>query len=73
VLIAEYLRLRAHRLQPAAPYSAQTKALRTVVRTREDVQNLRIAAVNQLGALLDAHWPGRRSSPTSSRSSRWHS
>ena len=60
VLIAEYLRLRAHRLQPAAPYSAQTKALRTVVRTREDVQNLRIAAVNQLGALLDAHWPGAK-------------
>ena len=50
VLIAEYLRLRAHRLQPATPYSAEPKALCNVVRTREDIQNLRIAAVNQLGA-----------------------
>ena len=36
-VIAEYLRLRAHRLQPATPYTAETKALRTVVRTREDI------------------------------------
>jgi transposase len=33
-VIAEYLRLRQHRLQLATPYSPQTKALRTVVRTR---------------------------------------
>ena len=33
-VIAEYLRLRAHRLRPRRR-SAQTKALRTVVRTRE--------------------------------------
>jgi transposase len=57
-VIAEYLRLRQHRLRVAAPYSDQTRALRTVVRTRDDVVDLRIAAVNQLGALLDAHWPG---------------
>jgi transposase len=57
-VIGEYLRLRAHRLRPVAPYSPQTKALRTVVRTREDIVELRVAATNQLAALLDAHWPG---------------
>jgi transposase len=57
-VIAEYLRLRAHRLRPATPYSAKTRALRTVVRTRGDLVQLRVAATNQLAALLDAHWPG---------------
>jgi transposase len=59
-VIAEYLRLRAHRLRPATPYSTQTKALRTVVRTRDDIVDMRIAATNQLSALLDAHWPGAK-------------
>ncbi|HMA47067.1 MAG TPA: IS110 family transposase [Frankiaceae bacterium] len=57
-VIAEYLRLRAHRLPPATPYSSETKALRTVVRTRDDLVAMRVAAANQLAALLDAHWPG---------------
>ena len=57
-VIAEYLRLRAHHLRPATPYSGQTKALRTVVRTRDDVVDMRVAATNQLSALLDANWPG---------------
>ena len=60
-MIAEYLRLRA---APAArrprPYSAETKALRTVVRTRDDLVDMRVAATNQLAALLDAHWPGAK-------------
>jgi transposase len=59
-VIAEYLRLRAHRLRPAVPYSVQTKALRTVVRTRTDIVELRVAAANQLAALLDTHWPGAK-------------
>ncbi len=59
-VIAEYLRLRAHRLRPATPYTAETKALRTVVRTRDDLVEMRIAATNQLSALLDAHWPGAK-------------
>ena len=59
-VIAEYVRLRAHRLQPATPYTAETKALRTVVRTREDIVDMRVAAANQLSALLDAHWPGAK-------------
>ena len=57
-VIAEYLRLRAHKLRIAAPYSDQTKALRTVVRTRGDLVEMRVAATNQLSALLEAHWPG---------------
>jgi transposase len=59
-VIAEYLRLRYHRLAPAAPYSGETRALRTAVRTREDLVQMRVAATNQLAALLDAHWPGAR-------------
>ena len=59
-VIAEYLRLRYHRLAPAVPYSDETRALRTAVRTREDLVEMRVAATNQLSALLDAHWPGAR-------------
>jgi transposase len=59
-VIAEYLRLRAHKLKAAAPYSDQTKALRTVVRTRGDLVEMRVAATNQLSALLEAHWPGAK-------------
>jgi transposase len=59
-VIAEYLRLRAHRLRVVAPYSDETRALRTVVRSRSDLVDMRVAATNQLSALLDAHWPGAR-------------
>jgi transposase len=59
-VIAEYLRLRTHRLRVATPYSAETKALRTVVRSRDDLVEMRVAATNQLTALLEAHWPGAR-------------
>ena len=56
----EYLRLRHHKLSPARPFSDQTKALRTVVRTRDDVVRLRVMATNMLSALLDAFWPGAK-------------
>ena len=59
-VIAEYLRLRRHKLTVAVPYSDQTRALRTVVRARGDLVEMRVAATNQLSALLDAHWPGAR-------------
>ena len=59
-VIAEYLRLRQHKLKAAAPYSDETRALRTVVRTRGDLVEMRVAATNQLSALLDAHWPGAK-------------
>lgn len=60
LVIAEYLRLRAHRLRAAVPYSDETKALRVVARTRSDLVEARVAATNQLAALLDAHWPGAK-------------
>src|SRR3984957_16224085 len=59
-VIAEYLRLRHHRLRVAAPYTDQARALRTVVRTRDDLVAMRVASANQLSALLEAHWPGGR-------------
>jgi transposase len=59
-VIADYLRVRFHRLRPAAPLSSHTKALRAVVRTRSDLVEARVAATNQLAALLDAHWPGAK-------------
>jgi transposase len=59
-VIADYLRVRLHRLSPATPYSGQTRALRTVVGTREDLVQARVSATNQLAALLDAHWPGAK-------------
>jgi transposase len=59
-VIADYLRCRAVRLDPIQPYSAPTVALRTVVRTRDDLVATRVAAINQLAALLDAHWPGAK-------------
>ena len=58
--IADYLRARARQLRPAEPYSDQALALRTVVRTRGDTVEMRVAATSQLSALLDAHWPGAR-------------
>jgi len=59
-VIAEYLRLRSHRLRVAVPYSGETQALRTVVRTRSDLVDMRVAATNQLSALLEASWPGAK-------------
>jgi transposase len=60
VVIAEYLRLRAHRLRIVAPYSDETRALRTVVRARGDLVEMRVVATNQLSALLETHWPGAK-------------
>ena len=59
-LIAEYLRLRRHKLTVLSPFSDQTKALRAVVRARDDLVKHRIAVHNQLEACLDAFWPGAK-------------
>jgi len=59
-VIAEYLRLRAHHLRPATPLTEHTNALRTVSRTRSELVEARVAAANQLCALLDNLWPGAR-------------
>jgi transposase len=59
-VIAEYLRLRQHRLRVLQPFSPQTRALRAVTRTRDDLVAARVAATNQLSACLDAFWPGAK-------------
>lgn len=63
-VIADYLRVRFHRLRPAAPLPGHTKALPAVIRTRGDLVgdlvDARVAATNQLAALLDGHWPGAK-------------
>jgi len=59
-LIAEYLRLRAHRLRVLQPFSDETRALRAVVRARDELVGHRVAAHNQLEACLDASWPGAK-------------
>lgn len=57
-VIADYLRLRRHDLRALRPFSEETRALRAVVRARGDLVDARIAAVNQLAAMLAAFWPG---------------
>ena len=59
-VIAEYLRLRQRRLRVATPYSGDTRALRVASRSRTDLVDMRVAATNQLSALLEAHWPGAK-------------
>jgi transposase len=60
MVIAEYLRLRHHKLSAARPFSPQAKALRTTVRTRDDLVRLRVMATNMLSSLLDVFWPGAK-------------
>ena len=57
---AEYVRLHQHRLRVAVPYCDDTHALRTVVRTRTDLVDMRVAATNQLPALLETYRPGAK-------------
>jgi len=59
-VIAGYLRLCRHRLRVLQPFSPETRALRAVVRTRGDLVEARVAATNQLTAILDAFWPGAK-------------
>ncbi|MGH2720729.1 MAG: IS110 family transposase [Actinomycetota bacterium] len=59
-VIAEYLRLRQHKLAVLRPFSQETRALRAVVRARGDLVEQRVAANNQLEACLDAFWPGAK-------------
>lgn len=59
-VIVDYLRVRHSQLRLLAPFSATTRAVRTIVRTRDDLVSQRAAATNQLAALLDAFWPGAK-------------
>src|ERR1044072_1495627 len=57
-VLAELSRTDAHRLRAIRPDGDETKALRTLTRTREDLVGVRVELANQLRAQLDAFWPG---------------
>ena len=56
--LADYLRTDGHRLRRLDPPDPGLQELQALVRLREDHVRARTAASNQLGALLEAHWPG---------------
>ena len=57
-ILADILRTDGHRLRPLAPQSDAIKALRGLVRGRDDLVGTRVALANQLSALLASFWPG---------------
>jgi transposase len=57
-VLAELARTDAHRLRAIRPDTDETKALRALTRTREDLVGVRVELANQLRAQLDAFWPG---------------
>ena len=59
-VLAEYLRLRAHKLTVLSPYSEQTRALGAVVRARDDLVDQRVDVHNQLKACLHAFRSGAK-------------
>lgn len=57
-VLAELCRTDMHRLRVLEPDSDETKALRALTRSREDLVQARVALANQLRAQLEAFWPG---------------
>jgi len=57
-LLADLLRTDGHRFRTLTPLSDETKALRGLVRVREDLVNQRVALANQLRCMLEQFWPG---------------
>ncbi len=57
-VLADLLRTDSHRFRELAPLSEPTRALRALVRTRDDLVKARTALTNQLNAQLAAFWPG---------------
>src|SRR5437016_3954762 len=57
-ILADLLRTDGHRLRPLRPPSDDTRALRALVRGRDDLVAQRLALANQLRALLERFWPG---------------
>src|SRR5215472_9467012 len=56
--LADFLRTDGHRLRRLEPLAEITRNLQALVRSRDDQVEAKVAATNQLTALLDAHWPG---------------
>ena len=57
-LLADLLRTDGHRFRTLAPECDEIRALRALVRTRDDLVAERVALANQLRALLESFWPG---------------
>lgn len=57
-MLADILRTDGHRFRPLMPLSDEIKALRTLVRGRDDLVAQRTALANQLRSLLEGFWPG---------------
>ena len=57
-ILADVFRTDGHRFRPLRSVSDQVKALRAMVRTRDELVAQRVAVANQLRALLEGFWPG---------------
>jgi len=57
-LLADLLRTDGHRWTALSPQSDSIRALRALVRSRDDLVPTRVALGNQLHATLEAFWPG---------------
>jgi transposase len=57
-ILADVLRTDGHRFRALTPQSDRLKALRALVRTRDDFVAHRLAVANQLRGLLESFWPG---------------
>jgi len=60
-LLADLLRTDGHRWQALMPQSDSIRALRALVRSRDDLVHARVALGNQLTSALQAFWPGAAS------------
>lgn len=57
-MLADILRTDGHRFRPLMPVCDDIKALRALVRGRDDLVAQRVALANQLRSLLESFWPG---------------
>jgi transposase len=57
-LLADLLRTDGHRFRALKPSSDDLRALRALVRTRDDLVQQRVSLANQLRSLLESFWPG---------------
>jgi transposase len=57
-VLADLLRTDGHRWRRLQPQQDATRALRALVRGREDLVATRVAVTNQLRAVLESFWPG---------------
>jgi transposase len=57
-LLADVLRTDGHRFRVLTPLSDETKALRGLVRLRDELVAQRVVLANQLRSLLEQFWPG---------------